>query len=647
MRTRLLIPPLLCVALAVAGSGPAQAAPLGDSPAGTYLVQLAGDPLATYAGGVQGIPATRASSGRLDVESGPAQAYRDQLRQQRQAVLRKAGLAEKRVLAEYQTVYNGFAVRLTDRESARLRTTAGVVRVVRSVPRKAAATPPETLGLSGEAGAWQQHFGGSGTAGAGTIIGVIDSGIWPENETFAPLPEPRPDQAVIDAKWRGDDCRQQTGPDPVPCTNKIIGARTFSAGFPDGLPPQEYATARDRNGHGSHAASVAAGNHDVAVTTAAGKSLGLISGMAPAARIAVYKAVWHRQDWLAMGETVDLVAAIEQAVLDGVDVINYSVSNGGGTALTAEDVAMFNAAAAGVFVAAAAGNDGRPGSVGNTMPWVTTTSATDRNTTKVDTRSSIGPVAINGANLGKPDLAGPGDGIVGAWSPVAYNNEKWLTYGGTSMANAHVAGLAALIRQKHPDWSPAAVRSALMTTARQTAPSGEPITFGTQGPANALHFGAGVPRADQAVNPGLVFDSTPAQWLQYVCGIGLGAQFDTFATGRSAEACAAGEKLDPSDLNYPSIAIGALGESRTVTRTVTNVSAADSVYTAAVQAPSGTTVTVTPNRLTLAPGASATFTVRIERAGPSEGDFTHGALSWTDSAGHVVRSPVTVGTSAS
>ncbi|GGQ47722.1 S8 family serine peptidase [Couchioplanes azureus] len=645
MLTRLLVPPLvglLGAALAAVGVMPAAAQAAPDGPR-TYLVQLSGAPVATYSGGVAGIPATRPARGRLDVASRDARAYRERLRERQREVLRRAGLAEDRMLAEYQTVYNGFAARLTGRESARLRATPGVVQVVQSRQRRAAATPPEVLGLTGDAGAWKQRFGGAGSAGEGTIIGVIDSGIWPESETFAPLPEPRPDQAVIDAKWRGDGCRSQTGPDAVACSNKIIGARTFSAGLEGGLPPQEYRSARDRNGHGSHVASVAAGNHDVAVTTAAGESLGRISGMAPAARIAVYKAVWHRQDWFAMGETVDLVAAIEQAVLDGVDVINYSVGNGGGTELTAEDVAMFNAAAAGVFVAAAAGNDGRPGSVGNTMPWVTTTSATDLGTTAVDERSSVGPVAINGADLTKPDLAAPGDNILGAWSPPAYNDEKWLAYGGTSMANAHVAGLAALVRQKHPAWSPAAVRSALMSTARQSAPSGLPITHGGRGPADALHFGAGVPRVDQAVNPGLVFDSTPTEWLRYVCAIGHGAEFDKLAAGRTAGACAPGERIEPSDLNYPSIAVGSLGRSRTVTRTVTNVSGDESVYTAAVQAPAGTSVTVAPDRLTLRPGASATFTVRIDRSTAPGAGFAHGAVTWSDSTGHVVRSPLTVG----
>ena len=115
------------------------------------------------------------------------------------------------------------------------------------------------------------------------------------------------------------------------CNNKLIGAQRFNAAWGgdagiEALRPWEFTSPRDYNGHGTHTSSTAGGNHGVP-TTGGAAVFGPVSGIAPRARIAVYKALWSLEDASqAQGFTSDLVAAIDKAVADGVDVINYSVA---------------------------------------------------------------------------------------------------------------------------------------------------------------------------------------------------------------------------------------------------------------------------------------------------------------------------------
>ena len=138
-----------------------------------------------------------------------------------------------------------------------------------------------------------------------------------------------------------------------------------------GADPDEYDSARDDDGHGTHTASTAAGNANVPASIY-GISRGTVSGIAPRARIVAYKGLGNQG-----GFTSDLAAAIDQAVADGVDVINYSV--GGGASLTgADDIAYLFAADAGVFVATSAGNSGSgAGTIGGpaSVPWITAVGA--------------------------------------------------------------------------------------------------------------------------------------------------------------------------------------------------------------------------------------------------------------------------------
>src|SRR5436190_3766784 len=364
-------------ALALATATAAQAQPAGGNADSTalYLVELAGAPVASYTGTVAGIPATKPADGaKLDRRAWNYQAYRDYLRNQRAGVLRTAGVDAGKAVAEYNVAFNGVAVRLTSSEAARLSHTPGVAQVFKNeIVTVDTISTPRFLGLDGPSGTWAQQFGDVSHAGEGIIVGVVDTGFWPENPSFAPLSEPRPDQAVIDSKWFGTCV---AGDDhPVTCNNKVIGARFYDAG---GLPKiaGEFHAPRDYDGHGSHTASTAAGDNGVTATIN-GQTVGQVSGMAPAARIAAYKALWERPDGTtASGATVDLVAAIDDAVADGVDVINYSISGSTGSIIDPVEIAFLNAAAAGVFVSASAGNNG-PGAstVAHNAPWDMTVAA--------------------------------------------------------------------------------------------------------------------------------------------------------------------------------------------------------------------------------------------------------------------------------
>ncbi len=208
-------------------------------------------------------------------------------------------------------------------------------------------------------------------AGAGLVVGVIDSGIWPENPSFAGgtgIPVP--------ASWHG---KCQAGRIPrTTCNDKLIGARYYLAGFgKKNIAKADYTSARDGSGHGSHTSSTAAGNYGVTMTID-GNTIGVGSGMAPGAKLAMYKVCWDGKPGVAGGcFNSDSVAAINDAVADGVDVLNYSIGGSSESAVLDSVAQAFRGASnAGVFVANSAGNSG-PGAstLDHPAPWVTTVAA--------------------------------------------------------------------------------------------------------------------------------------------------------------------------------------------------------------------------------------------------------------------------------
>jgi hypothetical protein len=227
--------------------------------------------------------------------------------------------------------------------------------------------------------------------------------------------------------------------------------------------------------------------------------------------------------------------------------------------------------------------------------------------------------------------------VIAAVAPGNNFGNNWDALSGTSMASPHIAGVAALLRSANPAWSPTAIRSAMMTTAYQTDSAGGPIQREGGVAASPLDYGSGHVRPAGAFDPGLVYESGPLEWFQYVCGIG-----QSLTLGDGTSVCDTVGRIDPSDLNYPSISIGELAGTQTVTRTVQNTTNQASVYVPKVQAPPGVQVKVTPPVLTVLPRRSAAYTVEFTRTTAAIGAFVFGSITWSDLRGHSARSPLAV-----
>lgn len=767
---------LVLSALLVVSSAPSALAAPPDDPTrstrstavpGNYIVTLADQPIASYAGEVPGLAATRPARGRkVDVGSRAADRYRDYLTRQQTVAAASVGATPT---GRYAVALNGFTARLTPAQASRLQARPGVLSVTKDTIRKATAQTNNVdfLSLTGSNGVWAA-LGGEAKAGRGVVVGVIDSGVWPEAASFsgpalgtaAPTSSDpyRPYKVGSTIRMKKSDgseftgaCQTGPGKDAVSCNIKLVGARFFGQEFLGAYPEvdeTDYLSPRGADGHGTHTGSTAVGNAGVAASIG-GHGLGTISGVAPAAKIAVYKALWQgpTEDTTG-GATSDIIQAINAAVTDGVDVINYSVGTSGESEIIDPvQLAFYSAAAAGIFVSASAGNSGPDAStLDNTAPWVTTVGATtigpraatvklgngksyagisttvygnvgsaklatgasvkrsaastvdaavcapdtldaaktkarivvcdrgvvDRvaksaevkraggvgmvlvnlsdNSQDGDTHSvptvhlnppasqavktyaassgatatlvtgnqtttriaypqvagfsSRGPSLANGGDLLKPDLAAPGVAILAAFSPVA-GAGAFAFESGTSMAAPQVAGLAALYLSRFPTMAPMSIKSALMTTAATT------VTADGRAEKDLYAQGAGHVRPDRMFNPGVVFESGVTDWKAYLEGQGL---IDDDI-----------EAVDPSNLNSPSIAVGDLVGSQTVTRRVTAVK--PGTYRIAAKVP-GFATSVTPSFLRFrSVGETRTVTVRFTRTTAPYGQAAFGSLS--------------------
>ncbi|XP_072988581.1 subtilisin-like protease SBT1.2 [Typha latifolia] len=284
-------------------------------------------------------------------------------------VLDEEGDPSSRLLYSYHTALEGFAARLTGDEAKALRALPGVVSV-RGDRRIDLHTTYsyKFLGLNfSPGGAWEM----SGF-GRGNIIGVLDTGVWPESPSFSDRRMP-----PVPSRWRGV-CQAGEGFGPANCNRKLIGARYYLKGHRTNYPANpeessvsEYVSPRDAHGHGTHTASTAAGAA-VPGASVLGIGAGEAQGMAPGAHIAVYKVCWYNGCYSS-----DILAGMDDAVRDGVDVLSLSL---GGFPIPLFDdsiaIGSFRAMERGVAVICAAGNNGpMPSSVANEAPWITTVGA--------------------------------------------------------------------------------------------------------------------------------------------------------------------------------------------------------------------------------------------------------------------------------
>lgn len=427
-----------------------------DGPA-AYIVVLTDPALASYRGGVGNLrPTSPAVTGaaRLDASSAASLAYRDYLAQKQDAAIAQAQQTlgrELDVRFRYQASLNGFAARMTPEEAARI----ARLPAVRYVEREQMYYPLTDAGPSwiGAPGIWDgSETGGlSGTYGEGIIVGVIDTGIDPWNPSFADI---------------GGDGYNHTNPfgagnyvgvcDPgntggggvvaydstFPCNDKLIGVWGYTDS--DDNP-------RDTDGHGSHTASTAAGNfvYDATLVTPTTTFTADISGVAPHANIIAY-------DGCIDGggcPGTSLEAARDQAILDGVDVINYSI--GGGVTgnpwePNSEAESWLNVRNAGIFVATSAGNAGpgaaTAGAPGD-LPWLTSVGASSHD------RKFLNSLTLNdGAN---PPVTLDGTSLTGPLTtPAQVVLSKDMTLGGTvAPEDARLCGSGPSDSATNP-WSP-------------------------------------------------------------------------------------------------------------------------------------------------------------------------------------------------
>lgn len=718
-----------------------------------YIVMMEDEPAVAYDGDVNGYAATAPGRGqKLDPDDAKVRRYRRYLTGRHDRAMNGVGLDASVKIYDYTISFNGFSALMSGLDAIALSKQPGVLKVWQNEMRYPTTDrSPEYLEMDS---IWDE-FGGPVGAGEDVIIGVVDTGIAPDNPSFSD----QADAVVPTGHGKGNRAKGDVyGPAPDhwngvcqtgerwsknECNNKLIGARWFADGHRnlDVKKSGDFLSARDADGHGSHTASTAGGNQ--VMTTLPNGDEVEISGMAPRARIAAYKACWLSGCALA-----DLVAAIDAAVADGVDVINYSIGSDAPGYTGPDDVAFLFAAQAGVFAATSNGNNG-PGAnttgSPSSAPWLTSVGAVDHGRNFLGSVTLGNDATYSGASLAETEVSGrlvdagdAGDELcrlgkldptvvsgnivlctrgeiarveksaavaeAGGIGMVMYNptpdslnaddhavpsvhvdhvagpaiedyidadpdatatihvggelgivNEDVMAgfssrglgasediikpdivapgvnvlaavpggtgfSSGTSMASPHIAGIGALIRQKHPDWSPSAVKSALMTTADPN----RILKENQVDPATPLDQGSGLVQPLASLDPGLVYEADFVDYLGFLCGNSTIVGPSTCDRLESQ-----GIPFDGSDLNQPNIAVGSLAGNQTVMRTVTNVGPAGT-YNVSVDEPEGIEVTVAPSSLTLAKGETASYEVTFTAtAGATIGSFAFGSLTWS------------------
>ncbi len=735
-----------------------------------------------------------------ELGSSKAKQKKGELKASHNSVLKRAGVSSSKKTYDYTNSLNGFTARVSYAQAQKLARDPSVAQVLPDElrqPQSLAAgsdqikpapgqTLREFLGIDGRASKRSAGTNGSVGRGDGELLGVIDSGIWPEHPSFADDGSYPPlGYALDDSEYPTCDFgNTAANPDDAPftCNNKLVGAREVLKSYRANIPlaDGEFDSARDDDGHGTHTASTAAGNADVrAWIYDEDRTLDHTSGIAPRAQIIAYKALGTLG-----GFTSDLAAAIDQAVADGVDVINYSI--GGGPGLNSADAISFLFANdAGVHVATSAGNSG-PGeaTIGGPadLPFVTTVGASTQprfyggtvvlgdgrkvvgssvtlasekdlplvdatdignklclskaalgddaafaafeagadgkmvicwrgasgrsekslhvleaggkamvlanqddvdnyftdnfrvptvmvdksegdlladysrtagatasivDTGDIDTFTPAPSMAVfssrgpnpSAASIIKPDITAPGVQVLAGASPMPIGDDYepgqlFQAIAGTSMSSPIMAGIFLLVDEAHPDWSPAAVKSAVMTTAYQDVVDNDRTS-----PADPFDFGAGhVSAPIKAINPGLVYDAGFLDFLGFYCDADPSIFSNAAATcGSLADA---GIPTSVENLNYPTIGMSAVAGSKTVTRTVTNVSGHTSRYRVSVENPPGMSISVSPSTLRLKAGQSASFEVTVtNRSVPFNTTWSFGSITWKSST-NTVRSNV-------
>lgn len=385
----------------------------------TYIVRLADLPLATYDGSVVGFAATspkiakkelfsklansKMSSQqvrnelRLDVKSTDAVQYTNYLEDKQQSFLSKARLSlgkQANVVYQYKNAFNGVAMRLTQEQAVKLAALDGVEYVERErMETMDTDTGPIHIGATQ---VWQGEGNSATNMGEGVIIGMIDSGINTDHDSFADIGGDGYDHTN---PWGAGNYVGDCATDFVElCNDKLIGVRSYASVTDNYDDVEVFGTTppakngEDYGGHGSHTASTAGGNILKNVPLVSGDtgklesdgivneafSFEQISGVAPHANIVAYQicSPGNTGDKYTGCPGAAIVAALDDAVADGVDVLNYSISGGGNPWASSTELGFLAAQEAGIFAAVSAGNDGPEAyTTSKNAPWYTVVGA--------------------------------------------------------------------------------------------------------------------------------------------------------------------------------------------------------------------------------------------------------------------------------
>ena len=488
----------------------------------------------------------------------------------------------------YVHATNGVALSLTAAEADQLRAQPGVASVSPDFKRELQTNAgPQWINADD---IWSGSVTGTPTRGEGVVVGVIDTGINRSHVAFNGGGHNNPL-----GSFKGY-CASV----PTACNNKLIGLWDFTIGN-SGLGDPA-----DTNGHGTHVAATAAGN-----AFGAG-----YSGVAPRANIIAYKACAEDNGCNFSA----LIRSIDQAVADGVDVINYSIGGGlddpwigVGNAGYEDGEAFLAAREAGVVVSAAAGNDGPdPGTVTNpgNVPWTFGVAAAshnrngDNNADLLAIFSGRGPVLP--FSVVKPDITGPGRDIISAGiTGTTSISQK----SGTSMATPHVAGAAALVKSTNLALTADQVMSALHLTARPSVKR-----FSNGAPVDPHHQGSGMVDVAKAARAGL--------YLEVPAGSFRAARSSVFTGGAE-------------NLNLPTMAHGGCFNTCVLTRTFKAMPGAVGT-TYSVQASIAAGATITPSVGSFAASAGGTainFTISAQDAA-LVGDWVYGEVRLVNTSGN-------------
>ena len=688
------------------------------------MVKYDYDPLASYTGTVPGLAATSPSVTGLALreDRGREVRYLDFVRSQERRITSAVtdAVPSARITGSFRIAYGGVSAVVAENTVRQLLRVPGVVAVQPDRVNRP-LTDASTEFITADAA--YRRLGSRRNAGEGLLLGNLDTGLWPEHPSFADKGN-LPDYAGPDLPCEYGDNPLTPAEDPFECTNKLVGGAAFLDTY-NAVVGEDYlypGTARDPDGHGSHTSGTSAGNVVRDVDTL-GPVLERINGVAPGARVIEYRVCAPEGCF-----TSDSVAAVEQAILDWVDVINFSISGGNDPLTDPVELSFLDAYNAGVFVAASAGNSGPGAGTANHLgPWTTTVAASTQRREFATTltltatggesftvdgasitagagplpvvRASAAPYSDNrclapaaagvfdgkivvcerGTNARvekgynvlqggaegmilynpaladvetdnhwlptvhvadgtelvaflddhpevtgefaageqrtgrgdvmaafssrgpagsfiKPDITAPGVQVLAAMTPTPETvaggppGEYYQAIAGTSMSSPHIAGVALLLADLRPDWTPGQIRSAIMTQAIRKVVKEDLTT-----PADAFDMGAGRVSVRRAMRAPLTISETAANF-----------------------AAMTGNPVQAVHLNIPSINAPTMPGRVTTARTVTNVTGRGLWVTPRAAVPEDTRIKFSPQRAWVRRGDSQEFEITLKSWAPQD-----------------------------